>query len=301
MAITYGFYNAVKGSDGTYDRTYNSDQISEMFEGLVTSGVYESVDDALIVKANTGMTVTVGAGRAVMSSGKWLRNDSALSITLAAAHLTLARYSAIVIREEKSNRKITIVEKAGAAATSPEKPIMTNNYLYEEKCLAYIYVGAGVNTINQMNIQDTRANGNLCGWVTGLIKQVDTTQLFLQYQDAYDKQLSTMIEWQANQKAAFDTWYSTLTETLQINTYIKKYSKSVETTAEQGIFTLDMTGYTYEASDVIFVTVNGLSLVQDYEWLLDTSKSPVELHTSEGIDAGNLVEITILKSQVGQE
>lgn len=301
MAITYGFYNAVKGSDGTYDRTYNSDQISEMFEGLVTSGVYESVDDALIVKANTGMTVTVGAGRAVMGSGKWLRNDSALSITLAAAHLTLARYSAIVIREEKSNRKITIVEKAGAAATSPEKPIMTNNYLYEEKCLAYIYVGAGVNTINQMNIQDTRANGNLCGWVTGLIKQVDTTQLFLQYQDAYDKQLSTMIEWQANQKAAFDTWYSTLTETLQINTYIKKYSKSVETTAEQGIFTLDMTGYTYEASDVIFVTVNGLSLVQDYEWLLDTSKSPVELHTSEGIDAGNLVEITILKSQVGQE
>lgn len=300
MAITYGFYNAVKGSDGTYDRTYNSDQISEMFEGLVTSGVYESVDDALIVKANTGMTVTVGAGRAVMSSGKWLRNDSALSITLAAAHLTLARYSAIVIREEKSNRKITIVEKAGAAATSPEKPIMTNNYLYEEKCLAYIYVGAGVNTINQMNIQDTRANGDLCGWVTGLIKQVDTTQLFLQYQDAYDKQLASMIQWQATQKAAFDTWYSTLTEQLQISTYIKKFSKSVETTAEQGIFTLDMTGYTYEATDVIFVTVNGLSLVQDYEWILDTSKSPVELHTSEGIEAGNLVEITILKSEIGQ-
>lgn len=300
MAITYGFYNAVKGSDGTYDRTYNSDQISEMFEGLVTSGVYESVDDALIVKANTGMTVTVGAGRAVMSSGKWLRNDSALSITLAAAHLTLARYSAIVIREEKSNRKITIVEKAGAAATSPEKPIMTNNYLYEEKCLAYIYVGAGVNTINQMNIQDTRANGDLCGWVTGLIKQVDTTQLFLQYQDAYDKQLASMIQWQATQKAAFDTWYSTLTEQLQISTYIKKFSKSVETTAEQGIFTLDMTGYTYEATDVIFVTVNGLSLVQNYEWILDTSKTPVELHTSEGIEAGNLVEITILKSEIGQ-
>lgn len=300
MAITYGFYNAVKGSDGTYDRTYNSDQISEMFEGLVSDGVYESVDDALIVKANTGMTVTVGAGRAVMSSGKWLRNDSALSITLAAAHLTLARYSAIVIREEKSNRKITIVEKAGAAATSPEKPVMTNNYLYEEKCLAYIYVGAGVNTINQMNIQDTRANGNLCGWVTGLVKQVDTTQLFLQYQDAYDKQLASMIQWQATQKAAFDTWYSTLTEQLQISTYIKKFSKSVETTAEQGIFTLDMTGYTYEATDVIFVTVNGLSLVQDYEWILDTSKSPVELHTSEGIEAENLVEITILKSEIGQ-
>ena len=300
MAITYGFYNAVKGADGAYDRTYNSDQISEMFEGLVTSGVYESVDDALIVKANTGMTVTVGAGRAVMSSAKWLRNDSALSITLAAAHLTLARYSAIVIREEKSNRKITIVEKAGTAATSPEKPTMTNNYLYEEKCLAYIYVGAGVKTINQMDIQDTRANGNLCGWVTGLVQQVDTTDLFLQYYDAYDRQLASMIQWQAAQKAAFDAWYSTLTEQLQISTHIKKFSKSVETTAEQAVFTLDMSGYTYEATDVIFVTVNGLSLVQNYEWILDTSKTPVELHTSEGIEAGNLVEITILKSEIGQ-
>lgn len=34
MAITYGFFNALQQSDGTYDRVYNSDQISNMFEGL---------------------------------------------------------------------------------------------------------------------------------------------------------------------------------------------------------------------------------------------------------------------------
>ena len=57
MAITYGFFNAVKRSDGAYDRLYNSEQISDMFEGLISDGVYESVGDALIVKASSGMTI----------------------------------------------------------------------------------------------------------------------------------------------------------------------------------------------------------------------------------------------------
>ena len=62
MAITYGFFNAIKQSDGTYDRTYNADQMSTYFEGLVSDGVYESVDDAMQVLAGTGMQVQVGAG-----------------------------------------------------------------------------------------------------------------------------------------------------------------------------------------------------------------------------------------------
>ena len=300
MAITYGFYNAVKGSDGTYDRVYNAEQISNMFEGLLTSGVYESVGDAMIVKAKTGMTITVGEGRAVMSSGKWIKNDSLLQITLAAAHLTLSRYSAIVIRENKQSREITIVEKAGAAATSPEKPVMTNNYLYEEKCLAYVYVGAGTTTISQMNIQDVRANTSLCGWVTGLVEQVDVGDLFLQYQDAYEKQLASMIQWQNSQQAAFEEWYSTLTQTLQVSAYIKKYSKTERTVSDIDSFNLDMEGYTYETHDVVMVSLNGLALIQDEEWNLNTSTDVAKVITTELVEPGNVVEITVLKSNLGE-
>lgn len=300
MAITYGFYNAVKGSDGTYDRVYNAEQISNMFEGLLTSGVYESVGDAMIVKAKTGMTITVGEGRAVMSSGKWIKNDSLLQITLAAAHLTLSRYSAIVIRENKQSREITITEKAGAAATSPEKPVMTNNYLYEEKCLAYVYVGAGATTISQMNIQDVRANTNLCGWVTGLVDQVDVGDLFLQYQDAYEKQLASMIQWQNSQQAAFEEWYTTLTQTLQVSAYIKKYSKTEKTVNDIDSFNLDMNGYTYETHDVVMVSLNGLALIQDKEWNLNTSTDVAKVITKEMVEPGNVVEITVLKSNLGE-
>lgn len=299
MAITYGFWNALKQSNGTYDRVYNSDQISEMFEGLLSDGVFESVGDALIVKEKSGLTVEVGTGRAWIGD-RWMKNDAKLDITLAAAHLTLNRWSAIVIRADYSNRVITIEEKAGAPATTPTKPTMTYNDSIKEKCLAYVYVGKGVTSITQTNITDCRADTSICGWVTGVVTQVDTSQLFLQYQAAYERQLTTMQAWENAQKTAFDSWFSTLTDQLQVNTYIQKYHKAVETTNQQGIFKLDMSGYTYSDTDVIFVNVNGISLVEEHEWLLDTSKTPVEIHTSQGMDAGNLVEITVLKSKIGQ-
>lgn len=299
MAITYGFFNAIKQSDGTYDRTYNSDQISAMFEGLLTDGVFESVGDALIVKEKSGLTVEVGTGRAWIGD-RWMKNDAKLDITLAAAHLTLNRWSAIVIRADYSNRTISIVEKAGTPATTPTKPTMTYNDSIKEKCLAYVYVGKSVTSVTQINITDCRADNNVCGWVTGVIQQVDTSQLFLQYQAAYEQQLANMQAWQAEQELAFSTWFSALTDQLQVNTYIQKYHKVVETTNEQGVFQLDMDGYTYSDTDVILVNVNGISLVEEYEWLLDTSKTPVEIHTSQGIDADNLVEVTVLKSKIGQ-
>lgn len=299
MAITYGFWNALKQSDGTYDRVYNSDQISEMFEGLLSDGVFESVGDALIVKEKSGLTVEIGTGRAWIGD-RWMKNDAKLDITLAAAHLTLNRWSAIVIKADYSNRVITIEEKAGTPATSPTKPTMTYNDSIKEKCLAYVYVGKGVTSITQTNITDCRADTSICGWVTGVIKQVDTSQLFLQYQTAYEQQLANMQAWQAEQELAFSTWFSALTDQLQVNTYIQKYHKVVETTNEQGIFPLDMDGYTYSDTDVILVNVNGISLVEEHEWLLDMSKTPVEIHTSQGIDADNLVEITVLKSKIGQ-
>ena len=299
MAITYGFWNALKQSDGTYDRVYNSDQISEMFEGLLSDGVFESVGDALIVKEKSGLTVEIGTGRAWIGD-RWMKNDAKLDITLAAAHLTLNRWSAIVIKADYSNRVITIEEKAGTPATSPTKPTMTYNDSIKEKCLAYVYVGKGVTSITQTNITDCRADTSICGWVTCVIKQVDTSQLFLQYQTAYEQQLANMQAWQAEQELAFSTWFSALTDQLQVNTYIQKYHKVVETTNEQGIFPLDMDGYTYSDTDVILVNVNGISLVEEHEWLLDMSKTPVEIHTSQGIDADNLVEITVLKSKIGQ-
>lgn len=299
MAITYGFFNAIKQSDGTYDRVYNADQMSTYFEGLVSDGVYESVDDGMQVLAGTGMQVQVGAGRAIIDS-KWLKNTAAYPLTINAAHVTLNRYTAIVIRLDLLARTISIVTKDGENATAPIKPTMTNSETTKEMCLAYVYVGRGVTAITQANIEDARPDNNVCGWVTGIVQQVDTSKLFLQYQTAYEQQLQTMQDWQEAQETAFNTWFTALTDQLNVNTYIQKFHKVVDMGTKNGVFPLDMSGYTYAASDVLFVNVNGVMLVEDYDYLLDTSKTPVEIHTNAELEADNILEITVLKSKIGQ-
>lgn len=299
MAITYGFYNAILQSDGTYDRVYNSDQIGNMFEGLVTSGVYESVGDALIVRANEGLTIQVGTGRVTTDEGKWLRNDAILDITLQAAHLVLNRWSAIVVRFDYANRTAEIIEKAGVPATDPVIPNLENTQTIKEKCLAFVYVAAGATTITQSSITDTRSNSTLCGWVTGVVKQVDTSELFLQWQTAYEEFYVQMESWKTTQTHLFDAWFSTLTKQLQVNTYVKKYHKVIELQSENGIFPLDMDGYTYDESDILLVNINGIVMTEVYDYLLDTSKTPVEIHTNANLEESNLLEITVLKSIVG--
>ena len=292
MAITCGFFNAIKDSRGNYDRTYNADQMSTYFEGLVSDGVYESVGDALQVVAGSGMEVQVKSGRALIGS-KWLKNDSTYAITLKASHVTLNRYTAIVARLDTSARTITIVAKDGDNATTPTKPAITNSNTVKELCLAYVYVGRGVTAITQSAVEDTRANTNICGWVTGIVEQVDTSQLFLQWQTAYE-------EFYQKWTNDFETWFSSLTEQLNVNTYIQKYHKVVDIGTENGVFPLDMDGYTYEESDIILANVNGVLLTEVYDYLLDTSKTPVEMHTNATLDAENILEITILKSKIGQ-
>lgn len=299
MAITYGFFNAIKGSDGTYDRTYNADQMSTYFEGLVSDGVYESVGDAMRVVASSGMQVQVKSGRMLIGS-RWLKNDAAYPITISSAHVTLNRYTAIVVRLDLSTRTISIVAKDGNNATDPTKPTMTNSQTMKEMCLAYIYVGRGVTSISQANIEDTRPDNNVCGWVTGIVQQVDTSKLFLQWQTAYEEFYQQMQTWQQQQEAAFNTWFSALTDQLNVNTYIQRYHKSINMGTKNGVFPLDMSGYTYAATDVLFVNVNGVMLTEEYDYILDTSKTPVEIHTNAELEAENILEITILKSKIGQ-
>lgn len=291
MAITYGFFNAIKQTDGTYDRTYNADQMSGYFEGLVSDGVYENVGDAMQVIASGGMQVQVKSGRMLINS-KWLKNDAAYSIDITPAHVTLNRYTAIVARLDKSARTISIVAKDGENATEPVKPAISDTVSVKEMCLAYIYVGRGVTEITQSAIEDTRPDTNICGWVTGIIEQVDTSQLFLQWQTAYE-------EFYTKFTAQFNEWFTTLTEQLNVNTYIQKYHKAVDMEANNGVFPLDMDGYTYEDSDILLINVNGVMLTEIYDYLLDTSKTPVEIHTNADLEAENLLEITVLKSKIG--
>ncbi len=268
--ITYGYFNSVGG-----DRKYNADQMSEYFQGLITDGVYEGVGEGLVVKEKTGMTVDVGSGRAMIDC-KWLKNTADYTVQITAANVLNPRYTAVVVHLDRTNRLMEITTIDGTPAAEPTEPtIDKTQYL----CLAMILVPAGATSIAQVNIQDRRTDTTVCGWVAGLIEQLDTTNLWLQWQ------------------AGFDHWFRTLTSALNINTYIRKYEKKVTlSTGSATSIALDWTGYEYESADIIMVFINGLLGTSGTDYTQDGTTHAI---TPTATAVGTVVQILLLKSVIG--
>ena len=270
MSITYGYFNSVNG-----DRKYNADQMSQYFKGLISNGVYANIGGAMAVIADgQSMTVSVSTGRAVIDC-KWIENDAAFPLTISQAHATLPRYTAVVIQLDAINRLIRITTKDGTPASTPTQPAIDTA---TELCLAMILVPASSSMIPQSRVTDKRGS-SLCLWVTGLITQLNTNQLFLQWQEQ------------------FDIWFAGLTQDLNVNTYVRRFQKRV-VFSNSNVVSLDMTGYTYEATDIINVYVNGLFGVAGVDFMLDTSGTTPTV-TTQAEEAGTVVTIDVMKSIVG--
>lgn len=275
MAITGGYFNSVNG-----DRLYYADQVNNFFEGLVGSGVFESVDGALQVKAGTGMQVQVLAGKLTDSKGRWLRNDAVLNLTIEPADVTLPRYDAVIAAIDSSleKRAPSIYIKKGAAANAPVKPAIERNSYLEEYCLAYVYVDKSVTSISQSAITDTRPNNILCGFVTGLIDQVDTSELFIQYQ------------------TAFNEWFNAVKDTFGATTLIRQYTSSYTTTGEQeSVIPINISQYNKEI-DILNVYINGMKLIQNVDY---TKDSNTQITLTKSLCAGAKVEFEVFKSVDG--
>jgi len=183
MAWTSGFFNSVNG-----DRLYNAQQMSEIFEGLITEGVYASVGNKLAVQPNSGMTVQIATGRGWVGK-HWVNNDSEYLQVIEGSDVLLNRYCAVCIRADETDsvRDAVPYFKYSEFATNPVKPAMERTETVTERCLAYIYIRAGATEIKASDIEDTRGNTELCGWVTGLIEQLSTTTLFEQWTDLFNE------------------------------------------------------------------------------------------------------------------
>lgn len=297
MALTYGYFNALN-----HDRLYDADQMSDMFEGILSpNGIYEAIGDAFLVTANNDMTVTVGTGRGFVER-KWMKLDEPEILSLSSSHESLNRYTAIIFRLDKSTREITLEAIDGEGSTgNPVKPEIIRNDVIYDICLAYILVKKGVTAITQKSITDVRPDRAVCGWITGVVEQVDVSQLFIQYQNAYEEMMRNMEQWQNRTMIAYDEWFQTLTQDLEINMYVACYEKHVTgLPAQIKNQRLDMTGYVYDSSDIIFVFVNGLELSPtDYTLDVNTNPPTVKINLGNESEVENEVFIRVLQTKVG--
>lgn len=293
--ITSGFFNSVGG-----DRKYNAEQMNTFLAGLVSeNGVYENVKERLQVIPIDGMTVGIRAGKASVHY-HWMYNDSVEEMGLDASDITMKRYDAVVLRYTAETRDIVPVIIKGTNSMNPTYPEIVRNSSVYDICLAYIYIGAGVTTITQANITDTRLNNDLCGYITGLVKQVDTTQLFEQWQTACEELFADFERWGIDQKAAFDEWFKTLTDQLGILTYIQEYK--IKHVTMQNTKTLLIGIPQYEAGlDVLLVTNYGLMLVEGDDYTITGTGETAQLNFVGTIIPNQTIECRVLKSVIGSK
>lgn len=291
MAITCGFFDSVSG-----DRTYDAEQMSSYFDGLISDGVYENIGDRFVVSsANNGMNINVGSGRAIIQS-HWVKNDATAVLTLDPSDVQLNRVDAVVLRLDMSAREIDLAIKKGTAVTgTPTIPAITRTDTVYELYLASVYVAKGAT--QPTTITDLRPS-SYCGWVTGIIQQVDTSDLFTQWQTAYQQQFAAFDAYIEAKQAAFDSWFSNLTKTLNVDTSITKYQNTVTVSANgTWFFRIGIPEYD-EATDILFVYVNGIFFVEGEDY---TASGQGVALISRVLKAGDKVTFIVLKNEVGKD
>lgn len=274
MAIKYGYFNSRNG-----DRVYDANDVNYQLKRLITNGVYPNPSNNLQVMASTGMNVVVKAGGARLD-WKWFEMDEDELLTIAAADVTLGRIDRIVLRADMTNRTISLQVKKGTASSSPAAPSVERSETVYELSLATISIARQTSTITQSMIKDTRMDTNVCGVITGLIREIDTTTIFNQYQ------------------ASFDEWFETVKTTLVSATLIRQYTSSYTTISQnQTVIPIQISQYNKEL-DILNVFINGLKLIRDVDY---TSNDNVQITLTKGLDINNKIEFEVFKSVDGSE
>lgn len=212
MAFSYGFYNAVD-----HDRRYDAVQMSQIFDGIISDGVYATYKKALIVKASSEVgQVIVQPGRAWFNH-TWSYNDANLPITAPDPEVILDRIDALVldINSDLTVRENKLIWVSGTPkAISPVKPTLIHTETHNQYALCYIHRYGDTYQIRQQDITNAIGTSET-PFVTGLIDTIDTDDLLLQWTAEYETYKNTQrtdfANWRQDQQDAFFEWMETQT------------------------------------------------------------------------------------------
>lgn len=181
MALTFGFYNSID-----HDRRYNALQMSQLFDGIITDGVFMNIGSAMVVTANSGLTVHVGIGRAWFNS-TWTLNDAIYPVEATEADGLRDRIDAVVLEIDRREtaRANRILFKEGVASTTPQKPEMTKSNDVYQYPLCYINRAPGSTEIAQSDIENCVGTSE-CPFVTGILSTISTDELVKQWVSRLD-------------------------------------------------------------------------------------------------------------------
>ena len=282
MAIKTGFYNSVEN-----DRLYNAEDMSRYFAGLYTKGVLQNYKDKFAVKANGGMQVKVPTGKAFFSDGKYIENTADIILNIDASDVVLGRIDSVVLRSDKNEsvRNAMVVLKKGTPSSNPQPPAIEVGEYVEELLICNIRVDKLTENLTQSNIENTVANTDVCGYVTGLIDEVDTSDLYAQYQEAYK-------QFYIESQQKFDEWFNNIKETIKATALMRRYRKTYTTTQEaETRIAIDIPEHD-SVLDIVELYINGLRATES-EYRED-GLTHIEL--TNAVEQGTELEIVVFKA-----
>lgn len=208
MALTYGFYNSSGG-----DRKYNSEQISAVFNFLITEGVLSSYGDHFAVVPGQGRQVIVQSGWAWFDS-TWTQNDSDLPLAIEPPDISVSRIDAVVIETNHNldKRRNTIKIVQGTPSSNPQKPPLAETTAMSEHAIAYVTVQPSATSISLTDIEIVVGKDE-CPFCTSILQSTSISVLFNQWEgefDAWFEHIQTVLseEVVTNLYAEIDKWVS---------------------------------------------------------------------------------------------
>lgn len=215
MSQTSGFFEAELLPDGGFDRVYFASQFAKYFSNFISNGVFANPTDQLVVTQTQepSMRVIVKKGRAFIN-GYWFDSNSGEEFEIANAAGSLGRYDAIFVRYSINDRNIKLILKQGSPSANAEVPKIERNSEYYDLMICKIYIAPAITSISNKDIIDTRADNEVCGFVAGIINQLETKDLFNQYSDIFNKWFENLKQGIEDEGDAFrflfNEWFDTI-------------------------------------------------------------------------------------------
>lgn len=180
MALECGFYDSYNG-----DRLYNAENMNDIFEGLITDGVYAGIGDEFAVRPGEGLQVMIGTGRAWYKMS-WNKNRVVTPIDFDQPDPVYDRIDTVCIRVQKniSVRDNDFYIYKGTIGVNATPPILTGTDDVFYLPLANVKIRASATEITYSDIT-ILVGKSQCPYVTSIVQQTDITKLFDNWEEQF--------------------------------------------------------------------------------------------------------------------
>ncbi len=177
MTERFRFFDSIDGED---EREYTADEFAEYFRQFIRNGIFSGGENLKVETDEQDMKTYIKPGYAWIKGYLYKIDTEPLVMEHKIADPSLNRIDRVVIRLDKTleNRYVKAFVLEGIPAENPQPPGLTRDNNIYEISLAQVEIIAGKSFIESYQITDERLNNDVCGIVTHLFEQVDTTDIF---------------------------------------------------------------------------------------------------------------------------